>query len=514
MDEYDELYGVGGGGNDNAYENQDIYADDQDSGQSYDPEKAGMYSNQANKAEDQSQPGDQQQPRKDSNSNYDQQKYYGGSENRSDSPQQQGYDRAPAQGQAIQSYTSQEESETHPSVASAANQDEGKMFVGGLNWETTDERLRDYFSKYGEVIDCVVMRDATTGKSRGFAFLTFADSHVVDEVASRSHQLDGKNIDPKRAIPRDEQDKTEKIFVGGIHQEVDEEEFREYFNRFGKVIDVTLMTDRATGRPRGFGFVTFESSQGVENALNMPGLAMRGKPVEVKRAMPKHRQQQSSHGGDSHGVAVNPYFNMYGKQGGGGGGGGGSRYAGAASGMAQGGGQGGRGGWYGGAGGGGGANMYGNYYGGAGAAGGGGYQNYQMMAAAAAAYYNRYMGYYANQQQQQQDYGGQGYQDDGYSEGNDGKGGDGGDDYPADDQDRGNDGGDQYGGGHHDRYGDSGRGGGSNYSRDPRRDPRSSSASYSSGSERNSRGNNGGGGGGGAVYASQSNRNQHNYRPY
>ncbi|CAO3668621.1 unnamed protein product [Umbelopsis ramanniana] len=383
------------------------------------------------------------------------------------------------------------------------------MFVGGLNWETTDERLRDYFSKYGEVIDCVVMRDATTGKSRGFAFLTFADAHVVDEVASRSHQLDGKSIDPKRAIPRDEQDKTEKIFVGGIHQEVDEEEFREYFNRFGKVIDVTLMTDRATGRPRGFGFVTFESSQGVENALNMPGLAMRGKPVEVKRAMPKHRQQQSSHGGDSHGVAVNPYFNMYGKQGGGSG----SRYAGAASSMSQGGQGGGRGGWYGGGGAGGagaggsGANMYGNYYG-----GGGGYQNYQMMAAAAAAYYNRYMGYYANQQQQQQDYG-QGYQDDGYSDGNDGKGGDGGDDYPADDQDRGNDGGDQYGG-HHDRYGDSGRNSGSNYSRDPRRDPRSSSASYSSGSERNSRGNSNSGGGGGAVYASQSNRNHHNYRPY
>ena len=124
MDEYDELYGVGNGGNDNAYGNQDIYADDQDSGQSYDPEKAGMYSNQANKAEGQSQPGDQQ-PRKGSNSSYDQQKYYGGSDNRSDSPQQQGYDRAPAQGQAIQSYSSQEESETHPSVASAANQDEG-----------------------------------------------------------------------------------------------------------------------------------------------------------------------------------------------------------------------------------------------------------------------------------------------------------------------------------------------------------------------------------------------------
>lgn len=56
------------------------------------------------------------------------------------------------------------------------------------------ERLRDYFSKYGEVLDCVVMRDAATGKSRGFAFLTFADPNVVDEVASRHHHLDGKNV--------------------------------------------------------------------------------------------------------------------------------------------------------------------------------------------------------------------------------------------------------------------------------------------------------------------------------
>jgi RNA recognition motif-containing protein len=38
------------------------------------------------------------------------------------------------------------------------------------------------------------MRDAATGKSRGFAFLTFADSRVVDDVASRTHQLDGKNV--------------------------------------------------------------------------------------------------------------------------------------------------------------------------------------------------------------------------------------------------------------------------------------------------------------------------------
>ncbi|OAD75908.1 hypothetical protein PHYBLDRAFT_109973, partial [Phycomyces blakesleeanus NRRL 1555(-)] len=156
-----------------------------------------------------------------------------------------------------------------------------KMFVGGLNWETTDESLRQYFAQFGEVADCVVMRDPATGRSRGFGFLTMLDTNVVDTIVSQDHYLDGKRIDPKRAIPREEQEKTEKIFVGGISAEVDEEEFREFFTRFGKVTDATLMTDRDTGRPRGFGFITFESSNGVDEALRHPMLSIKGKPVNI-----------------------------------------------------------------------------------------------------------------------------------------------------------------------------------------------------------------------------------------
>ncbi|KAI9098582.1 hypothetical protein DFS34DRAFT_579964, partial [Phlyctochytrium arcticum] len=135
-----------------------------------------------------------------------------------------------------------------------------KMFIGGLNWETTDESMRAYFEKFGEVDDCVVMKDPATSRSRGFGFLTFRDPASVDEVVQLEHTLDGKIIDPKRAIPREEQDKTEKIFVGGVGSDVTEDQFREYFTQFGKVIDATLMIDRETGRPRGFGFITFENS--------------------------------------------------------------------------------------------------------------------------------------------------------------------------------------------------------------------------------------------------------------
>ena len=52
-----------------------------------------------------------------------------------------------------------------------------------------------YFSRYGEVIDCVVMKNQTTGKSRGFGFVKFRDPNCVDVVLSSGpHMLDGRQV--------------------------------------------------------------------------------------------------------------------------------------------------------------------------------------------------------------------------------------------------------------------------------------------------------------------------------
>lgn len=51
--------------------------------------------------------------------------------------------------------------------------------------------------------------------------------------------------------------------------------------QFGRVLDCTLMIDKDTGRPRGFGFVTFDSETAVENALNHPDLRIHDKPVSA-----------------------------------------------------------------------------------------------------------------------------------------------------------------------------------------------------------------------------------------
>ncbi|CAG8090382.1 unnamed protein product [Penicillium salamii] len=197
------------------------------------------------------------------------------------------------------------------------------MFIGGLNWETTDrmylfsmqthirltqstclnsESLRDYFSQFGEVQECTVMRDSASGRSRGFGFLTFRDPKTVNTVMVKEHYLDGKIIDPKRAIPRDEQEKTSKIFVGGVSQEATEQDFKHFFMQFGRVVDATLMIDKDTGRPRGFGFVTFDSEAAVEKTLSRP-LDILGKPIEVKKALPRGnlRDNNDQRGGQRNG---------------------------------------------------------------------------------------------------------------------------------------------------------------------------------------------------------------------
>src|ERR1700731_2164659 len=111
-------------------------------------------------------------------------------------------------------------------------------------------------------------------------------------------------IDPKRAIPRDEQEKTSKIFVGGVSQEATEQDFKEFFMQFGRVVDATLMMDKDTGRPRGFGFVTFDGEAAVDRCLDYHPLEILGKPIEVKKPHPRGKmgeEDYSSRGGTGRG---------------------------------------------------------------------------------------------------------------------------------------------------------------------------------------------------------------------
>lgn len=72
--------------------------------------------------------------------------------------------------------------------------DSGKLFIGGISWETNEDRLTEYFGRYGEVAEAVIMRDRVTGRARGFGFIVFADPGVAERVTMEKHMIDGRMV--------------------------------------------------------------------------------------------------------------------------------------------------------------------------------------------------------------------------------------------------------------------------------------------------------------------------------
>ncbi|KAI6655865.1 Musashi-like protein [Oopsacas minuta] len=170
----------------------------------------------------------------------------------------------------------------------------GKIFVGGLSWDTDKDSLINYFTEYGDVADGVIMVDSMTRLPRGFGFVTFKDPASVSKVtAVDTHYLDGKKIDPKEAITKDHHAASQhnkssnivkKVFVGGLPHGCTDEEIKFYFGQYGTVSEVDVKMDRQTSKPRGFAFVEYDDKLSAAKAIKDQFQNFKDKKIEVKAA--------------------------------------------------------------------------------------------------------------------------------------------------------------------------------------------------------------------------------------
>lgn len=219
---------------------------------------------------------------------YDEEIQY--AEQHEETDQQKGYSEA---GEDMEMTDKVGDRASHQLKHSIDDSSAGKLFVGGIAWETTEESFRKHFSQFGEITDSVIMMDKNSGRPRGFGFVTYADSEIANKVLEEDHIVDGRAVEVKKTVPKEDMhvkgaSKTKKIFIGGLPVSLTEDELKEYFSSYGYVVEHQIMLDQNTGRSRGFGFATFDNEEAVEKVLSNGRMhELGGKQVEIKRAEPR-----------------------------------------------------------------------------------------------------------------------------------------------------------------------------------------------------------------------------------
>ena len=191
-----------------------------------------------------------------------------------------------------------------------------ELFVNNLSYKTTDESLRNYFSKYGEVESTKIVYDKESGRPKGVGFCKFCDASSAAEALKDNDNLylDGRPIavsysnDKKGSakvrksnFKRDYNYTGEKfsVFIGNLSFKTNEDGIKNLFEDCGKIIDIRIAKTEE-GRPRGFAHVDFDSDEAALNAIEKSGYKLDGRELRIDRTTNKPSNTKGVFGENSY----------------------------------------------------------------------------------------------------------------------------------------------------------------------------------------------------------------------
>ncbi|KAK6148256.1 hypothetical protein DH2020_019168 [Rehmannia glutinosa] len=182
--------------------------------------------------------------------------------------------------------------------------EEAKVYVGNLPYDVDSEKLAKLFEEAGVVEIAEIIYNRETDQSRGFGFVTMSTVEEAEKAVEMFHRYDvgGRLLTVNKAAPRGSRperppravETTPRIYVGNLPWSVDDERLEQVFSEYGKVLSARVVSDRETGRSRGFGFVVMSSESEVNDAIaNLDGQSLDGRAIRVNVA--EDRQRRSSY---------------------------------------------------------------------------------------------------------------------------------------------------------------------------------------------------------------------------
>ena len=120
---------------------------------------------------------------------------------------------------------------------------------------------------------------------------------MLGQGARRAPDSAKKRRSPSEAREKNKEKKnmSTKLFVGSLSWNTNSAELRDAFATCGEVVEANVVTDRDTGRSRGFGFVTFQDADSATRAIEqLDGSTLGGRTIRVDRANDRPRRDRGS----------------------------------------------------------------------------------------------------------------------------------------------------------------------------------------------------------------------------
>ena len=191
-----------------------------------------------------------------------------------------------------------------------------ELFVNNLSYKTTDESLKNYFSKYGEVESTKIVYDKETGRPKGVGFCKFCDSSSAAKALEDNDNLflDGRPIAVSYSNDKKGSAKVRKskfqgnkeysgekfsIFIGNLSFKTNEDGIKNLFEDCGNIIDIRI-AKRPDGHPRGFAHVDFDNKEAMENALEKTGYLLDGRKLRIDKTTNQPSSNKKTFGENSY----------------------------------------------------------------------------------------------------------------------------------------------------------------------------------------------------------------------